>query len=220
MKIFWASVYEANMNDLFGKLYNGFLLRDLLGYVVPGGLVLICLTHLVSLLKKISVSELITSIPYESTVTFFLICLCYGCGHFISGLFFHTPIFRKFFKYSPDLSYSYPGLSKNKAWAKHRSEYRRSCKVIGESMQSQIERHAALVHFTGHISASLIFTFLYIVFWSFYELSFNPMYYAIPIAIIFPGIFFHFRQMADERYQLEITAIEIAKEIRLSPSNK
>lgn len=200
--------YLGKVKDIFGKLYNGFLLRDLLGYVVPGGIVLICLTHMLSLFNGVSYSEMLRLIPGDGMASFFLISLCYACGHFLSGFFFHTRLFRWLFRYSPDLSKYYPNLPKNKAWAKHRYDYRRVCTVIGESFQSQIERHAALVHFTGHISASLIFTFIYLIFWSLYASSFKPLYYTIPIVIIFPGIFSHYRQITIERFELEILAIK------------
>ena len=196
------------MNDIFGKLYNGFLLRDLLGYVIPGGFVLSCLIHMLSLLKNISYSEMLKLIPEEGMVNFFLICLSYICGHFLSGVFFHTSLFRWLFRYSPDMSTLYPDLDKDKAWAKHRSEYRRACKTIGESMQNHIERHAALIHFTGHVSASLIFSIFYVIFWAIYEGTFKPLYYSVPLIIILPGIFSHFRRLAIERFYLETDAIK------------
>jgi len=198
------------MNDIFGKLYNGFLLRDLLGYVIPGSVVLFCFMHLASLIEQISIAEVLDLIPEGGLSNFLIVCTCYVCGHFLSGVFFHTPIFSWLFKYSPNLEKAYPNLTKSRAWAKHRSEYRRACKVIGESMQSHIERHAALIHFTGHISSSLLFLILYLITISLFKRSITPIYYAIVPMILFPGLFSHFRKLAIERYHLEIDAIEFS----------
>ncbi len=78
-------------------------------------------------------------------------------------------------------------------------------------MQSHIERHAALLHFTGHVSASFLFTILYLCLISIYTSSYNILLYAIPILILFPGIFSHYRRLSIERYYLEIASIKAYK---------
>jgi len=201
------------MKDILGQLYNGFLLRDLLGYVVPGAFVLACLTHIFSLIINTPFLEITKSIPDKALVYFFLVCLCYICGHFLSGVFFHAPFFRRLFSYSPkELISDYEGMSREKAWSMHRGDYRKACEIINDSMQSHIERHGALVHFTGHISASFLFTMFYLLVFALYSLDYNVLLYAIPIVIVFPGVFLHYKRLAIERYYLERKAIEAANE--------
>lgn len=201
------------MKDILGQLYNGFLLRDLLGYVVPGAFVLACLTHILSIVTKTPIKEITQLVPDKTLVYFFLVCLCYICGHFLSGIFFHSPLFRWMFSYSPTFSSSEnTGMSKEEAWSMHRGDYRKACDSIGESMQSHIERHGALLHFTGHISASFIFTISYVFILAFYRSSWHVLLYSIPILIIFPGVFLHYRRLSIERYYLERAAIKAAAE--------
>lgn len=200
------------MDDVFEKVYNGFFLRDVLGYIIPGSFVLTCLLHLFCIITNYLPSDLIKLIPNEGVFYFFLICLCYVCGHFLSGIFFHTPLLNKIFKYSPkQITSKYPGMNKDESWATHRSEYRKACAVIGTSIQGYIERHAALVHFTGHMSASLVFSICYLIFLAFYTWSTNPMFYAIPMIIVFPGIFIHYQRLSLERFNLEIETIKSAE---------
>lgn len=207
------------MNDILGRLYNGFLLRDILGYVVPGSFVLVCLLHLSSILLGMTFAETVKLIPREGVVYFFVICLCYVCGHFLSGLFFHTRLFNWIFKYSPEqMTEDYPQLDENSAWTKHRSEYRKACDVTGNSVQSHIERHAALVHFTGHVSTSLIFTVVYVVFLAIYYKSFGELTKAIPMLVILPGVFSHYRRLSLERYLLEMDAIASSKIEKETPT--
>lgn len=195
------------MKDILGQLYNGFLLRDVLGYVVPGAFVLACLTHLTYIINSAAVSQVRQLVSDSGLGTFFLICLCYICGHFLSGIFFHSSMFRWMFRYTPDLSSDYPNMSKEQAWSTHRSTYKRSCKCISDSMQSYVERHASLLHFTGHISASFLFTALYLAVAAVSTSSYNLLLYIIPFAILFPGIYTHYRRLYIERYYLEVAAI-------------
>jgi len=117
------------------------------------------------------------------------------------------------FSYSPKLiSSEYKGMGKEQAWATHRADYRRACDTIGGSMQSHIERHGALLHFTGHISASFLFTIVYAILIALYTSSFKFVLYSVPIIIIFPGVYLHYRTLSVERFHLEMAAIKAAKE--------
>lgn len=199
------------MKDFIGQLYNGFLLRDMLGYVVPGAFVLGCLVHLLSVITDTPVSTIAEAVPDKALSYFFLICLCYICGHFLSGIFFHVPLFGWIFSYSPNLMLDdYPEVPLDKAWSTHRAEYRKACETIGSSMQSHIERHGALLHFTGHVSASFLFTAVYICVFAAYSSNLKMLLYLAPILIVFPGIFSHYRRLTIERYHLERAAIKNA----------
>jgi hypothetical protein len=201
----------GKLKDLLGQLYNGFLLRDVLGYVVPGAFVLGCVFHLLSVITNTPLTTIYNGIPDKALIYFFLICLCYICGHFLSGMFFHIPLFRWMFSYSPSLlPADYPEVPIDQAWSTHRAEYRKACETVGPSMQSHIERHGALVHFTGHVSASFLFTAIYISAFSIYSFNFRMLAYLTPILIVFPGVFIHYRRLLIERYYLERSAIKSA----------
>jgi len=201
------------LKDFLAQLYNGFLLRDLLGYVVPGSFVLFCVLHSYSLISGLTFKELIKLLPDSALLYAFCISLCYVCGHFLSGIFFHSALFRWLFSYSPtSLTVDYAGLSREEAWSKHRGTYRAACESIGASMQSHVERHGALVHFTGHISAGLIFVTLYVMLIGALKQSISTLLYLIPVFVIFPGIFLHYRILSIERYFLERAAIKSASE--------
>ena len=151
----------------------------------------------------------------ENYVTFyiFFISLCYACGHFLSGIFFHLPLFRTIFSYSPrDLLIDYPDIHRDDAWASHRSSYRRASDNAGESFQGLIERHAALLHFTGHFSAAILFTLFYIAAISIFYRSTDYLLLAVPMAVLLPGIFVHYRQLSMERYRLERSVITMESE--------
>lgn len=77
-------------------------------------------------------------------------------------------------------------------------------------MQSHIERHGALVHFTGHVSASFLFTAIYICAFSIYSFNLKLLVYLAPILIVFPGVFSHYKRLTTERYYLERAAIKSA----------
>ena len=204
-------IQEHRMKNLIGQLYNGFLLRDLLGYVVPGAFVLACFIHLLSFVTKTPIEQIFQSIPNKSLAQFFIVCLCYICGHFLSGVFFHLRIFKWIFSYSPKaLRTDYPNISQEQAWSTHRADYRKACEIMGESMQSHIERHAALLHFTGHISSSFLFTFFYLSSFATCTSSYNILAYTAPIVVLFPGVFSHYRRLCIERYSLERAAIKRA----------
>lgn len=199
------------MKDVLAQLYNGFLLRDLLGYVVPGAFVLGCLVHLASVISGTALETIYKGIPDKALVYFFIISLCYICGHFLSGIFFHFPLFKWIFSYSPDrLPTDYPEVPSDQVWSTHRAEYRKACETIGSSMQSHIERHGALLHFTGHVSASFLFTVIYVCSFAIYSHNLKLVLYTIPFLIVFPGIFTHYRRLSIERYYLERAAIKSA----------
>lgn len=196
------------MNDIFVKIYNGFLLRDLLGYVLPGSFVLLCLAHLFSEVSGISTAQL-AGMATENVFTYVLVFgLCYACGHFLSGLFFHSPLLRRVFRYTPgNLLDDYPGMKRDQAWIEHRASYRKACDSIGEATQEQIERHAALVHFTGHFSAGILFAIGYVCFLAIHYGETRYLLYGVPLLIVFPGIYTHYKRLLFERYSLERIAI-------------
>lgn len=199
------------MKDIIAQLYNGFLLRDLLGYIVPGAFVLGCVVHLLSVITDTPYSTITAAIPDKILSYLFLICLCYVCGHFLSGIFFHTAVFKWIFSYAPDLlATDYPDMSSDKAWSTHRTLYKMASETIGISMQNHVERHAALLHFTGHVSASFLFIAVYICAFAVYSSNFRILTYLAPIVILFPGIFLHYKRLSIERYHLERAAIEAA----------
>lgn len=192
------------MKDFLNDIYNGFLLRDLLGYILPGSFVLGCILHYISLISGISFYEFIKAIPDNIYVNLFAICLSYACGHFLSGIFFHSRILGRFFKYSPSKIFDdYPDCSFDEAWVQHRSKYKDATNFVSDSMKGHIERHAALLHFTGHFSASLIFVVLYICFLALYSHSCDTLKYMLPFMILFPGIYNHYKRLSLERYLLE-----------------
>lgn len=197
------------MKDTLSQLYNGFLLRDVLGYIVPGSFVLGCVAHYIYIVNAFTFSELTSVLPTNIASYLFVIGLCYACGHFLSGVFFHLRIFSWLFRYSPrDLSVLASDVNEEDAWTTHRFSYQRASKSAGDATLGYIERHAALVHFTGHFSAGILFTIIYICCVSIIFTSFKTLLYCIPLAIIFPGILSHHRQLVNERFKLERRVIE------------
>ncbi|WP_421702339.1 hypothetical protein [Aliiroseovarius sp.] len=200
------------MQDFFNQIYNGFLLRDLLGYFVPGTVVIVCCLHLTSVLLGQDFVLLLQSLGSSSITYILLAAACYAGGHFISGVFFHTPFFRRVFSYSPKievLTGSKHG-DFNAAWAQHRADYQAACNEENEKAQIHIERHAALIHFTGHFSAAIVVLCFYLVFLHFYAVVEGALLLAIPAAILFFGIYRHYRQLTNERFMLETRLIEIS----------
>lgn len=197
------------MKDTIEQIYNGFLLRDILGYVVPGSFVLACMAHLVSLISGVAFSDLLDKMPEKAYIYLFIIGLCYACGHFLAGIFFHFIQFNRLFSYTPrELLVDYPGQNWKDAWASHRLMYRNASSKTGGSLQGQIERHAALLHFTGHFSAGIVFVFIYLIVISVIKKDVELGLYSIPLIIIFPGIYKHFKTLVSLRYKQEREVIK------------
>lgn len=97
----------------------------------------------------------------------------------------------------------YPDISSDQAWVEHRSLYRSKADDISSSIEGHIERHAALLHFTGHFSAGLIFVIFYNFYLVYYLSDWKVLYYSVPFVIMFPGIFNHYKRLKLERYMLE-----------------
>lgn len=202
------------MQDFFNQIYNGFLLRDLLGYFVPGTVVMVCFLHLTSIVLGQDFLVLLQGLGSSSITYIFLAAACYAGGHFISGLFFHTPFFRFVFSYSPKARVlsSSGAKSYNEAWAQHRANYQAACREENEKAQIHIERHAALVHFTGHFSASIIVFCAYMAFLHFYQGLEGAIFLTIPALVLFFGLYRHYRQLTNERYMLESRLIELNRD--------
>lgn len=196
------------MEGLIDRLYNGFLLRDVLGYVIPGSFAFACFLHATSLVLDDSFEDLVEIVTSGGFRFFVAIGLSYACGHILSGLFFHGYPLKRVFRYSPnELSRDNPGLTYDEAWLKHRVAYRAACDDIGDASEGQIERHAALVHFTGHFSAAIAFLAVYIVCLVIVEQEAKYLFLEIPLAVAFHGMFAHFRRLKTERYKLERAAV-------------
>jgi hypothetical protein len=77
------------------------------------------------------------------------------------------------------------------------------------SIQGHIERHAALIHFTGHFCAGIIFSSIYIfLLFVFYYKSLYLLLYELPLSLVFIGMFIHFKRLSFERYSLELQVIQ------------
>lgn len=207
--------------DIFDSLYTGFLLRDFLGYVVPGSFILFCVLHFIGLVDKNTQSIFIQLIDNKTVYVIFM-AASYACGHFISGAFFHSQPFKNIFVYSPtkELSNNYPGDTPNDAWVSHRYKFATAC-ASGYGMEKgRIERHKALVHFTGHFSASLIFVAFYIVGVAIYMETARSLLYAFPLALISTGVYAHYRRLVYETFRFEIEVIKSAQSQKTSPPSK
>lgn len=114
----------------------------------------------------------------------------------------------------------YPKTDWKDAWARHRSDYRQACSAVGSALQDQVERHAALLHFTGHFAAALFFAFLYLIIMAIYTKDAQLALYVIPLVIIFPGIYRHFKTLSSLRYKQEKEVIRIYSELLSNPAGQ
>lgn len=191
--------------NLFSQLYNGFLLRDFLGYVLPGGITLVAAAMLISSLRG-DPEDLIDllAMPTDGVLTVvFILCISYACGHAISGLFFHIHRNRIFSHIHPALY----GTAARGEWPKvlteHTLKLRHRLSDAGDPARYQVERFAALVHFTGHVSAAIIVSVVLLL--SSYAVSCvgSHLWYAVALAALFPGIWAHYRSVLRQRLSLE-----------------
>jgi|GEM_PF-6898712 len=207
--------------NIIGQIYNGFLLRDFLGYVIPGSIVLLCMVHFVSIISNIALLDILKKIPEKGVFYLLIMGLSYACGHCLSGIFFHLIEFNWFFSYTPnDLLTDYPQQKWQDAWARHRSTYREACSNVGDSLQDQIERHAALLHFTGHFSAAILFAFVYILLISIVDKNINLSLYNIPLIILFVGLYRHYRIILSLRYKQEKEVIRLSEQNMIKNINE
>ena len=121
---------------------------------------------------------------------------------FFVRCFFHLPLFKWIFSYSPK-------RASIEDWAIQRAKYRKTSAFAKSSMPSLIERHSALLHFTDHVSASFIFVAIYVLVFSIYSRDYKLLYLLLSFAIIFPGTYSHYKRLSSERYSLETAFLEI-----------
>lgn len=198
--------------NLFSQLYNGFLLRDLLGYTLPGGIALVAATMLVTSLRgKPEGLVALLAIPTDNVLTVvFILCISYACGHAVSGLFFHTRRNSLFCHIHPSLF-----LNENRQdWpdilTDHTLKLRTALADAGDPARYQAERFAALVHFTGHVCAAILVSVVFLLSSFAVSRAGDHLWCAIVLLALLPGLWAHYRSLLRQRLDLEVCMIERA----------
>ena len=149
------------MKEIVQQFYTEFLLRDILGYMVPGGLLLVAifLVYGTKDQKKVIFGDGTSECPplIKSTPVWAL-CLAtsYLMGHAISGFAFNIWEQNPVFAYYPHRE-----IPDNETMGAHVVRFNTAvdaAKTAGLDLSKtlqQRERYAALLHLTGHGAASV-----------------------------------------------------------------
>ncbi len=193
------------MSDWVDVLYSQFLLRDLLGYAVPGALVCLTVAYCVldpgtrDLLEK---NALVNS--YAGGILF--LGLAYLVGHAVSGLAFNAFSPNPVFAYYP-----YSSITTNRAAAQHQEQCSAAITHLNSpETNRQRERFSVLVHVTGNSAAAVLVSGLVYGFFTFWP---NAKAYAswILLSAFFVGLWLHHFRARGRRFEFEKAAVERAE---------
>lgn len=149
----------SDVSGIIKSLYSEFVLRDLLGYVVPGFIVLSCFALGIVPILQVDSNTLVPKQLLardrvsRSIVAIMLCASCYLVGHGVVGVCFNT--------ITPNRLYSYAlSAFNNIVYQEHlglwQSTLAAADVATSDRLNAQRERHAVLKQLTGHGSAACL----------------------------------------------------------------
>lgn len=150
------------MDKFFEKLYNGFLLRDVLSFLFPGAILVIVaflidvkFHNIITIFIKENINTLKPFINKEYEITklgyILLIFICYTVGTSIN---FIRDRFVFYFLYKDNSNTSWFQITKKvKHWY---AEYKKFASSSEDSEKATTERFIVLIQFSGNVTISIL----------------------------------------------------------------